>query len=105
MEDGVFHNICTLRAHDMNKHTTNYALLKTVAVRENGLNLRFFRKNQTPDICLLAVQQNGLALDFVNDQTPIIVRAALEQNPSATRLVRQAGNDPDNRATTRARMR
>jgi hypothetical protein len=44
-------------------------------------------KNQTPEICLAAVKQNGLALAYVKaincQRTPEIVVAALAQNPAA----------------------
>jgi len=44
-------------------------------------------KKKTPEICLAAVQQNGLALEFVNDQTPEICMAAVQQNELATKYI------------------
>ena len=38
-----------------------------LAVKQNGMALQFV-KNQTNEICLLAVKQNGMALQFVNDK-------------------------------------
>jgi hypothetical protein len=35
---------------------------------------------QTPEICLAAVQLDGSALQFVNNQTPEICLAAVTQN-------------------------
>lgn len=49
------------------------------AVRQNGLALQFVKK-QTPEICLAAVQQNGLALEFVKEQTSEICLASVKQN-------------------------
>lgn len=37
-------------------------------------------KEQPPEICLKAVQQNGFALQFVKEQTPEICLAAVRQN-------------------------
>ena len=37
-------------------------------------------KNQTPDICLAAVKQDGYALQYVKEQTPDICLAAVKQN-------------------------
>ena len=42
------------------------------AVKQDGLTLQFVKK-QTPDLCLLAVKQNGNALYYVKEQTPEIV--------------------------------
>ena len=44
-------------------------------IRYNGLMLRHV-KNQTPELCALAVQQNGNALKFVKNQTPEICALA-----------------------------
>ena len=45
-------------------------------VKRNGINLCFI-KEQTPEICLAAVNQNGGALIFVKEQTPEICLAAV----------------------------
>jgi len=55
-----------------------------LAVQQNGYAIQFV-KDQTEDICLAAVQQNGLALKYVfpECQTYMICRAAIENNPDA----------------------
>lgn len=52
------------------------------AVMENGFDLQFVKK-QTRDICLAAVKQNGLALQFVKYKTDEICLAAMQQNQNA----------------------
>ena len=47
-------------------------------------------KEQTPEICLAAVQQNGRALMYVKEQTSDICLAAIKQNPEAKVFVRLA---------------
>ena len=42
---------------------------------EDGMSLQYAR-NQTPAICLAAVKQDALALEFVKDVTPEIYSAA-----------------------------
>ena len=49
------------------------------AVKQNGLAL-YFVKEQTPEICLAAVKQNGYAVEFVEKQTYEICEAAVNQN-------------------------
>lgn len=48
-------------------------------VKRDGLALQFV-KEQTPEICLAAVEDIGLALDFVKEQTPEICLAAVQQS-------------------------
>lgn len=43
---------------------------------------------QTAELCLAAVQTDGMALQHVRVQTPDICRAAVRQNPKAWRFVR-----------------
>ena len=50
-----------------------------VAVQRNGLALKYV-EDQTPEICLAAVQENGHALKYVKVQTPEICMAAVQQN-------------------------
>ena len=45
------------------------------AVRQNGKALRFVRE-QTLEICLEAVSQNGYALEYVKEETPEIYSLA-----------------------------
>ena len=58
------------------------------AVSQNGFAL-YYVKDQTSDICLAAVNQNGWALEFVKDQTPEICLAAVEQDDRALRYVKK----------------
>ena len=50
------------------------------AVNHNGLLLALV-PNQTPEICLAAVKQNGRAIMHVQEQTPEVCLAAVKQNP------------------------
>ena len=53
-------------------------------VQTDGYNLRSLTtQQQTEEVCLAAVQQNGWALEFVCNQTKAIVDAALNQQPGA----------------------
>ena len=56
------------------------------AVTQNGLTLQFV-KNQTPEICIASVTQNGAALQYVKNQTPEICMAAVTQNGFALKHV------------------
>ena len=49
------------------------------AVKQNGRAL-IYVKNQTPEICLEAVKQNGWALIYVKNQTPEICLEAVKQD-------------------------
>ena len=48
------------------------------AVQQNGMDLRFV-ENQTPEICMVAVKQNSDALQYVRDQTPEICMVAVKR--------------------------
>lgn len=50
-----------------------------LAVRQNGLALQYV-KNQTDKICKLAVQQYGFALQYVKNKTNEIKVEAYKQN-------------------------
>lgn len=52
-------------------------------------------KNQTPEICMIAVKLDGLALQFVRNKTPEICRAAVSQNINAVSWVDRRMLDPD----------
>ena len=54
------------------------------AVQQNGYALQCVH-NQTDEVCLAAVKQDGYALQFVRNQTEAIVKAAVEQNGWALR--------------------
>lgn len=56
------------------------------AVKQNGNALKFV-DNQTPEICMAAVKQDGNALRFVEEQTPEICIAAIKQNGKAMEFV------------------
>jgi hypothetical protein len=58
------------------------------AVRQDGVVLRHV-KAQTPEVCLEAVRQNGLALEHVEVQTPEICREAVRQSSYALRDVKE----------------
>ena len=53
-----------------------------VAVTQNGMALQFIT-DQTPELCMAAVTQNGLALEHVDEQTPELCMAAVKQNGMA----------------------
>lgn len=59
-----------------------------LAVKQNGLALDYVI-NQTEDICIAAVRQNGLALEYVKDQTENICIAAVRQNNFAVMDVKE----------------
>ena len=48
-------------------------------VKQDGLALQYVH-NQTAEICLTAVKQDGSALRYVKDQTPKICLAAVKRN-------------------------
>ena len=50
-----------------------------LAVQQDGLALEFVN-NQTPELCELAVRQNGLALQFVVNQSSELCELAVQQN-------------------------
>jgi len=57
-----------------------------IAVQQNGLALEYVI-NQTEKICKLAVQKNGLALQYVIVQTKEICNFAIQQNAFALKYV------------------
>ena len=48
----------------------------------------YFVKEQTPEVCLAAVQQYGLTLRLVREQTPEICLAAVQNNSLALHYVK-----------------
>lgn len=46
-------------------------------------------KEQTPEICMTAVQQNGLILEHVKEQTPELCMAAVQKDPWALEHVKE----------------
>ena len=57
-------------------------------VKNNGYALRAVRK-QTHEICLAAVKNDGKVLKYVKDRTPEICLAAVQQNGKAITCVRE----------------
>src|SRR5574344_1996671 len=57
------------------------------AVKQNGLVLQWV-DNQTHDICLAAVKQHGYVLEYVKNQTPDICLEAIKQNGFAIDYVK-----------------
>jgi hypothetical protein len=53
-----------------------------LAVQQNGYALEYVR-NQTEEICKLAVKQNGYALQYVKNQTEEICKLAVQQKSDA----------------------
>ena len=53
-------------------------------IKQNEYNLQFV-KNQTEEICLVAVQKNGWTIQYINkkNQTKLICLAAVRQNMDA----------------------
>ena len=72
----VGENPSSLEFIDHDQQTEELCLL---AVRQNGMTLRHV-KTQTDEICLAAVKQNGFALKYVINQTHEICLAAVKQN-------------------------
>jgi hypothetical protein len=60
--------------------------LVSETVEQNGLALRLI-ENQTDEICLKAVKQNGFALRYVNNKTDKICLEAVKQNGLVLRFV------------------
>jgi len=58
------------------------------AIQENPNALRFV-KEQTPELCLAAVQRNGMVLWDVKEQTPEICLAAVQQTWYALQFVKE----------------
>jgi hypothetical protein len=66
-----------------------------LAVQIDGYNLYGIDvAEQTDELCLAAVQNNGYALQFVRYQTDRVVAAALNQAGGASYYVRSTGNGP-----------
>jgi hypothetical protein len=94
-ESGVFEICKECVTHDMLKHVlaANGHFLETIghmdidqndelckiAVEQNGRALQYV-KNQTPEMCEFAVRQNGRVLEFVKNKTPDLLKIALSSN-------------------------
>ena len=58
-------------------------------VDSNGLALGIRHKEQTPEICMAAVDSNGLTLKNVKEQTPEICMAAVKNCGWALEYVKE----------------
>ena len=63
-----------------------------LAIQENGYALYYVRE-QTEELCILSVQQNGNVLYFVKEQTNEICIQAVQQNGIALQFVKEQTND------------
>ncbi len=64
-----------------------HALMRQ-AMRKRPRMLEFVPE-QTPDLCLAAVESDGSALEFVREQTDEICSAALKSDPAAKQYIRK----------------
>ncbi len=71
--------------YSVDKQTPEICL---VAVQQSGFALQYV-KEQTPTICLAAVQQNGFALKYVKEQTPELCLAAVQRYGQALEYVNE----------------
>jgi hypothetical protein len=62
--------------------------ISMAVVSQNGLALQYV-KEQTPELCMAAVSQNSLALEYVKEQTPELCMAAVSQNGWALKYVKE----------------
>jgi hypothetical protein len=63
-----------------------------IAVQETGYALQYVPEDmKTPELCLIAVQKNGWMLQCVPEhvQTDEIIAAALQNNPDAIQFVKK----------------
>ena len=70
--------------HSANEQTPEICL---AAVQQNGFALQYVKK-QTPELCLMAVQQNGNSLQYVKKQTHEICLAAVQQSEDALQYIK-----------------
>ena len=77
-------------AYVKNEQNPPYTDLQSweLAVQVNGYALRYVQ-NQTDEICKLAVQQDGYALEYVHNQTDEICKLAVQQNGNVLHLVKK----------------
>ena len=64
------------------------------AVNKNGYAIKYV-EDQTPEICLAAVKQNWDTLKYVKDQTKEICLAAVRQDGDALKYVEERFLDDD----------
>ncbi len=57
-------------------------------VKINGLFMRFIREEQTEELAILAVKQNGLSLQYIDLQTEELPILAVKQNPNSLQYVK-----------------
>lgn len=82
--------------HKINKIVFKYLRaqrqkLMLFVIKQNGLNLEIYYdgEDMTNELCLEAVKENGLALQFVKKQTEEICREAVKQNSEAIQFVHE----------------
>ncbi len=64
-------------------------LINELSVRQNGMTLTCISfGNRTYEICKFAVQQNGMALEYILNQTEEICKLAILQNSAALKYVK-----------------
>jgi hypothetical protein len=90
----VTNNGLVLSLLDNQKFTSEFGMssleindLCMSAVKNNGMSLNYV-KEKTNDICLAAVKQNGLSLEFVDVSTPELCLKAVKQNGLSLKFVK-----------------
>ena len=82
-----------LPCNDMSEEEQRQAEEKQRALMRKAMRKRprmlEFVPEQTPDLCLAAVESDGTALEFVREQTDEICSAALKSNPKAAQYLRK----------------
>ena len=60
-----------------------------MAITKNGLALEYVKKEQAPKLCEIDVNQNGYALELIKEQTPELCEIDINQNGYALELVKE----------------
>lgn len=76
---------CWYLQHVPKQHQTRKLVM--AALKQNGRLLKDVLVPLTPEMCLAAVEQNGLALEWVEEQTAELCVVAVDQNPEAVEFV------------------
>ena len=71
-----------------------WAVLYLFLFEDSSLNPLAIIKNQTPEVCLAAVKQDGTALQYVKEQTPEICLAAVKQESAVLKYVKKQTPEP-----------
>ena len=59
-----------------------------LSVMQNGYNIKFVKK-QTPELCFTAINQNGFAIKYVREQTPELCLLAVKQSFRTLQYIRE----------------